>query len=279
MSWKIVCGSALTLALVAGGGTASAAGHGHGGGGSHGGGGFHGSSHGGFHGGSRGSFHGGSFNSFHGSSFNGFHNGFHSGFHNGFNNGFRGGFGRGFHHHHHGFFPFFGFGWGYPFYWPYYGGYGNYYGGYGNYDYPYYNYPNSYDYSYPLGYNSAPTVIYLSSGYTPTSLPAGGAMPYSDRFGRDPGIESAPPPRPVQEDATYPYDGGPIRQVPTPGPDPDSTSAPKQPSVPLEGRAVSIPGKSAKYAYAAYGEGREKKAPAADKGYLVKDKEASKTPR
>src|SRR5258708_29479341 len=104
-------------------------------------------------------------------------------------------------------------------------------------------------------------------------------MPYSDRFGRDPGIESAPPPRPMQEDATYPYDGGPSREVPMPGLDPGSTPAPSQPSVPLERRAVSIPSKSAKYAYAAYGEGREKRAPATDKGYLVNDKEASQTPR
>ncbi|MFL5244161.1 MAG: hypothetical protein ACJ8FY_18815 [Gemmataceae bacterium] len=112
-------------------------------------------------------------------------------------------------------------------------------------------------------------------------------MPYSDELGggaslqaRPNVIESAPPPRPWQEDrSTYPYNGGPPHQAPAPKLDPDSSSGPRQLSVSVASRTVSIPAKSAKYAYAAYGEGRDKKAATVDKAYLVKDKAAAKTPR
>jgi hypothetical protein len=102
-----------------------------------GGGGFHGGG-GGFHGGG-GGFHGG------GGGFHGGMGGFHGG---GFGPGFRGGGFRGF---RGGYFPGnrYGFGFGFPGYWPYYGS---------GWSYPYYGYPyypyTAYPYAVPYSYPS-----------------------------------------------------------------------------------------------------------------------------
>jgi hypothetical protein len=148
----------------------------------------------------------------------------------------------------------------------------------------------------PGVYYASPTTIYYTSGYTADDAPIDYPMPYTNDFGgaglqsQPPGYEIAPPPRPwqggppprgqsiappprpMQEDRTYPYDGGPIRRVPMPPADGSSISVPKPATVPLEGKAVSLPAKPAKYTYAAYGEDRKVKSDAAEKGYLVKEK-------
>jgi hypothetical protein len=64
----------------------------------------------------------------------------------------------------------------------------------------------------------------------------------------------APRATPYQNDGTFPYDGGPRSPVPMPRAEPAPMSTPP-PSVPLEGRSVSLPPtKVAKYAYPAYGD-------------------------
>jgi hypothetical protein len=102
-----------------------------------GGGGFHGGG-GGFHGG-MGGFHGGGFVS------PGFRGGGWRGYRGGYFPGNRYGFGFGF----SGYWPYYGGGWGYPYYgYPYYG--------YSYYGYPYTTYPYAVPYSYPYyGYNYA----------------------------------------------------------------------------------------------------------------------------
>src|SRR5262249_27353428 len=128
---------------------------------------------------------------------------------------------------------------------------------------------------YPQVYYADPSIIYYSTSSYPVSLQSGtgvytGAtmqtapMPRAD--------ETAPPPRPLQEDRTYPYDGGPPRQIPMPNVGPDGVSAPKPPTVPLEGSSVSLTKKSSHYAYAAYGEDRLNKNETRGKDYLVKEK-------
>jgi hypothetical protein len=121
------------------------------GGGAHGGG-------GGFHGGMGGGFRGGGFGS---SGFRGGYNGFHSGF-NGFHGGFRyfrGGMPRnrfifGFGYAPWGYGPYYGAGWGYPYY---------------DYGYPNYNVPYSSNYSYATSYSgygssaSSPAVVIYQS--------------------------------------------------------------------------------------------------------------------
>lgn len=126
----------------------------------------------------------------------------------------------------------------------------------------------------PYSYSYTPSVIYYSAAAYPTGLAGNGAMPYADpaaRSGR-PDPQTMPPPRPLQEDkGIYPYNGGPQNPVPMPKADPDSIRAPRQPSVPLEGRSVSVPGKKSQYTYQAYGEDRLDSKPAAsDKSYLAK---------
>ena len=101
--------------------------------------------------------------------------------------------------------------------------------------------------------------------YCPISSP-GSVMPYATSVGASvnftvmrPAPDSLPAPTPLPgaaSDGTYPYDGGPLNPVPMPS----SQPAPKaQPTVPLEGRPVSLPAPEKaekKYTYPAYGEGR-----------------------
>jgi hypothetical protein len=69
------------------------------------------------------------------------------------------------------------------------------------------------------------------------------------------------------DDATYPYDGGPANPVPgtkpmpRAEPQPAAPSAAPQRSVPMEGRAVSLPRSASKWTYPAYGE-QARRAPA-----------------
>jgi hypothetical protein len=201
----------------------------------------------------------------------GFH---HGGFHHGgfgyggygrgfgyasFGRGFYG-YGRGFGYGYGGFYrPYYGYRsfyrpyYGFSLYRPYYGGYGLGYGGYGlgygGYYGGYYGggyYPSfglSIYSGYSPGYYSYPS--YYSSFYTPcagttvgpqvvTVTPSTTTSPYAQ----------TPLPQIIEGDvnSTYPYDGGPRSPLPMPGPD-DAASPMKapRPTVPLEGRLVSLP--------------------------------------
>jgi hypothetical protein len=69
-------------------------------------------------------------------------------------------------------------------------------------------------------------------------------------------VETAPAPRAVPGgDPTFPYDGGPANPVPLPRTEAGPTAAPP-PTIPLEGRPVSLTTKPAKLTYPAYGERR-----------------------
>jgi hypothetical protein len=77
--------------------------------------------------------------------------------------------------------------------------------------------------------------------------PGNGSYPYD-------GGPSAPGPG---DGGTYPYDGGPANPVPQirpmPKANPAAAPVPTRPSVPLEGRSVSLPSSSSAALYAAYG--------------------------
>jgi hypothetical protein len=107
--------------------------------------------------------------------------------------------------------------------------------------------------------------VYAPCAYVPSSvsvttldLPLVGYSVY-------PGLETSPavpatPGTPPSAEPTYPYDGGPTNPVPTPRPmpradqPPAAPSAAPTPSVPLEGRAVSLPRSGSKWTFPAYGE-------------------------
>jgi hypothetical protein len=200
------------------------------------GGGFHG---GGFHGGG---FHGGGFHGrgFHGGGFD--HGGFrHGGFRSNF---FFGGF-------YGGYYPrYYGFGYGYGYYPRYYGYYPSYY--YDDYYYSPYGYPYSYR---PRAY------FYSAAVLSPVSVSVTRATPSADLLNVPyNGQDILPAPRPLQEGATYPYDGGPRPLGPYADPEPTRNPRPSTvpgPTVPLEGRPVSLPAKPAaapKLTYPAFGE-------------------------
>jgi len=162
----------------------------------------------------------------------------------------------------------FSFAFGRPFY-----GYSSYY--YPRYSYAY-NYYRPYYYS---GYSSYYNGGDYSSYYCPISVKTGG---FSLQLGTypqgslnyEPAPNYLPQPRTIQtmppadappsrapegytpDNRTYPYDGGPSYPVPMPTPMPTLEPSNLRPTVPLEGRPVSLPAttKSTKFAYPAYGE-------------------------
>jgi hypothetical protein len=162
---------------------------------------------------------------------------------------------------------------GYGFYRPYY--YPRYYGPGFSYYYsrPFYSY--GYAYYRPFVYSSyyapyyyAPPVYYSPYYWCPIS-DSSPAMPYAASTGTSYTVlrpEPATPPtlmpfpKPYADSTmptptnpgTYPYDGGPRNPVPMPGAQP---VAPQR-TVPLEGKAVSLPRTESKYTYPAYGESR-----------------------
>ena len=89
-------------------------------------------------------------------------------------------------------------------------------------------------------------------------------------------LPGAPQPRAVDvapqqapaNDGTFPYDGGPQNVVPNPQDTPPARTTPQR-SVPLEGRAVSLPKSSPKWSYPAYGETARRIAPDSDRTYLT----------
>jgi hypothetical protein len=165
----------------------------------------------------------------------------------------------------------FGFAYSRPFYSSFYAPYYNF--GYGSFGYGF-NYYRPYVYS---SFYSSPSFYYSPYYYCPIgdSVPAmpyatgngpaytvltpyrnsspsypNETMPYSN--GTAPRSNGSAAPEP-----TYPYNGGPQNPVPMPDARPATPqSAPPRPTVPLEGRAVSLPREQHKYTYPAYGEGR-----------------------
>ncbi len=163
-----------------------------------------------------------------------------------------------------------GFGWGGyggGFYRPFYGGfYRPYYGfglGYGGFYRPYYGYGYNFGGFYPsygFGYGGfyGPCVGSTANVYTlvePSPVVV------------QPQIPALPQPR--REEGTYPYDGGPQNAVPAPQDTPPIRTAPQR-TVPLEGRAVSLPKAAPKWSYPAYGETARRSVPASDRTYLTR---------
>jgi hypothetical protein len=95
------------------------------------------------------------------------------------------------------------------------------------------------------------------------SPPAGG-VPLEQGDGVTPGTPMMP-----RDDGTFPYDGGPKNPVPNPQTAPAPTAAPPA-SVPLEGRAVSLPRPAPKWAFPAYGEQAQRTSFAEDRTLLTK---------
>ena len=178
-----------------------------------------------------------------------------------------------------------GFGYG-GFYRPYYGlGYGGYGGfyrpyyglglGYGGFYRPYYGFGLGYGGFYPgygLGYGSffGPCAGTTAGAYTlnmpgnmlASPLPSD-AQPALPRAGAADGAPQAPP-----NDGTFPYDGGPQNAAPAPSDTPPARTTPR--SVPLEGRAVSLPKAAPKWSFPAYGETARRSVPASDRTYLTR---------
>jgi hypothetical protein len=174
-------------------------------------------------------------------------------------------------------------GYGYGGYRAGYGGYG--YGGYRGYGYGGYGYGGYRGYGYGgyggYGYGGGcyPCVAVGTVGVATLALPPP-VVSYSTGtvVEVNPVVPVAPAgPAP---DATYPYDGGPANPVPTPQPMPKADPAPANPapapataptrSVPLEGRAVSLPKSSGKWAYPAYGEQARRTSEAQDRTLVIK---------
>ena len=107
---------------------------------------------------------------------------------------------------------------------------------------------------------SAPVIVsqpvVVTDPCAPISLNVPSASLSIPRRPADARLETIPAPRrsrPAQPDGTFQYDGGPTSPVPMPqaGPEPSRTS-PR--TIVPEGRVVSLPAKTPKYSYAAYGE-------------------------
>jgi len=174
----------------------------------------------------------------------------------GFGRGYYGGYGRG----------YYGGGYGRGYYGGGYGGYYRpYYGSYwgGGYSYPSYYYSS---YSYPTYYYSEP--VYSAPVYPSYYAPCSGsspAMPYATTVSGAtttytlpaPTVATprvTPPMMPPAGDGTYRYDGGPVGPMPTPGDVPVAPTIDPRPTLPRDGRFVSLPVTTPKAAYPAYGE-------------------------
>jgi len=195
----------------------------------------------------------------------GFRGGYHGGFRGGYYGGYRGGYWGGYR----------GGYWG--------GGvrvYGGY-GGFGGYGYRPYYYPQVYaGYSYyapaysyyycPISEVTPGIASTFSLKVTPAGPSISAAQPVPVPSVTTP-VPVAPLPQPTPGDGTFPYDGGPGAPVPLPKADTQPMNT--QPSVPLEGRPVSIPATRAtpKYTYPAYGE-QPRSAEREDRSTLIKAK-------
>jgi len=182
-----------------------------------------------YHGGGyRGGYRGGYYGGYRGYGYGGFYRPFYGSYYGGYRGYGYGGYGYG------------GYGYGYASYYRpfYYGGY---------YARPYYYgasyyYPSYYSsYYYPCAstvVSSTPVVAVYSSSYTTPQVvqPGAALLPQPQVM---PQMPSAAP----NGNQTFPYDGGPGTPLPMPGPDANPIGGPStpRPTVPLEGKFVSLP--------------------------------------
>jgi hypothetical protein len=103
------------------------------------------------------------------------------------------------------------------------------------------------------------SVYTLNMPAAPLGSPPAGALP--------PSAPGAAPEQPGN-DGTFPYNGGPGNPVPNPKDTPPSSTTPR--SVPLEGRAVSLPKAAPKWTYPAYGERARRTTPESERTYLTR---------
>jgi hypothetical protein len=128
---------------------------------------------------------------------------------------------------------------------------------------PYY-YSSPYAYYTPSYYYSAPAYSYYYADPCGTDTPS---MPKavvlgSSSYAQAPIFQTpsqSQSPRPIAPpqsgDGTFRYDGGPGQPMPLPGPEGPAPTNQKRPTLPLDGKLVSIPSNSsAGHTYAAYGE-------------------------
>lgn len=146
-----------------------------------------------------------------------------------------------------------------------YGGFsGGYYGGYRGYGYGGYR---GYGYGGSGYYGISEPVPSGPAVYSLNIVP--GVVQGSERPTPYLPSDPQPAPRPLPNDGTFDYDGGPRSPVPLPKADQPNN---KPPTVPLEGRPVSLPGRSTpKYTYPAYGEVPRPPASGNDRGLLTRD--------
>jgi hypothetical protein len=193
-----------------------------------------------------------------------------------------------------------GFGWGYRGY-----GWGGYRGfGYGGFYRPYFGWGGFYRpyyglgfyrpfyglglyrpyYGFSLGYGFGYSGFYPGFGFGYGGLfgpwcAGGSASVYSLNIpmatlgtpldGAPPGGPDPAPKQRPSEEGTFPYDGGPANPVPNPK-ETTRPSTPPQRSVPLEGRAVSLPRSAAKWTYPAYGETARRAPVESERTYLTR---------
>lgn len=148
----------------------------------------------------------------------------------------------------------------YGYYRPYSYGYAQpyYYGGYTSYySYPSYYYP-SYSYYYPCS-DSVPTMPYAT-------VLQGSVSTYAPQV-----VTTPAPVAPPAGDGTFRYDGGPgVVPAPTPGETPAAPTVTPRPTLPLEGRLVSLPtAPTVTVSYPAYGEAPATVRPATSDTRLV----------
>jgi hypothetical protein len=170
---------------------------------------------------------------------------FHGGYARGFHGGFYGGYARGFHG------GFYGGGVAYR---GYYGFRASYSTGYAYYP-GYYGYSTYYYYPSYSCYPISQPVVTVTPSIALNIRPATPIMPPADAPPAQ--LQTLPRPVPaVPNDGTYPYDGGPRVPVPMPQVEPAPAKTAPRPTVPLEGRPVSLPAEKTvkKYVYRAYGE-------------------------
>jgi len=176
--------------------------------------------------------------------------GYHGGYHGG---GYRGGYHGGYRGYYGGYRGYYGGHYGRGYYRPYYSGY------YGGYYRPYYysSYYSPYYYSSYYTPYYYPTVTYSAPYYYPcatTVSPVASVQP-STVYSQGPTYvrPNAPAPRPAgpvmpaapQDSGTFPYDGGPKNPLPMPMPNPGDAPNPMKagprPTIPLDGKLVSLP--------------------------------------
>jgi hypothetical protein len=110
-----------------------------------------------------------------------------------------------------------------------------------------YGYPDYDAYSVDNSVVTSNAVVLGSSSYVrPPIFPTPPKSPTTN-------ARVSAPVAPKKHDGTYFYDGGPAHPTPLPGQD-SGPGIEKRPTVPLDGRLVSIPSQPARYAYPAYGE-------------------------